>query len=375
MGSYTDWKKRKFYYNKFIRVGFCICMVGLVLINASQLWAEEPYYKGKVLILFNNFPPGGSSDVWTRLQSRHISRFILGQPTVIVQNMGGANGIIGYQWLTKVAKPDGLTVGCMGGSLAEEEATSGFPPGTLSLREANVIASVADADVCIGRKAVFPQGYKSLLSPTKRPFVIAQQKRDDTYVREASIMNLLGLKKGPDYTQVYGYQGANDLYLALGRGEADVSTSKVSGYRQTPLQEVKAGNWVPLLQCGVFSATGELIRHAGVDYIPTIAEVTRELTGKDPSGPYYEYLKWKIFGKAVDFLVIVPPRTPKEILSLLTEAWRRMAKDPQFLSDQEKVFGSKGENMLFGEDARSRALSVINKPAIVDKVFEELINK
>lgn len=58
MRSYTDWERRKFYYNKFIRVGFCICMVGLVLINASQLWAEEPYYKGKVLILFNNFPPG-----------------------------------------------------------------------------------------------------------------------------------------------------------------------------------------------------------------------------------------------------------------------------------------------------------------------------
>ncbi len=375
MRRFVGWRKKKFYYGKFMQLGFCILVVSLVLINTDRLLAAEPYYKGKTLILLNNFPPGGSSDVWTRLLARHISRFIPGGPTVIVQNMPGANGMIGYQWLTKSAKPDGLAIGCLGGNLVSGESTGEFPAGTLSLREAEIIATVADTDVLFGRKAIFTRGYKSLLSPTRRPFVIADLKRDDTYVRDQAIMNLLGLKKGSDYIQVYGYPGGNDAYLAMGRGEADMYATRVAGYRQTPLREVNAGNWVPLMQGGFFAASRQLVRDPGVQDIPTIREVILELTGKEPSGPYHEFLQWLLLGKSVIRLVIVPPRTPKDAILLLTEAWRQMVKDPQFRSDQEKVFGTKEENMLLGEEARRRVQLVLGKPVVVDKVVEELINK
>ncbi len=189
-------------HKRFISVLFCILVISLVLTDARQLWAAEPYYKGKTLILINNFPPGGSSDVWTRLQARHISRFIPGRPTIAVQSMPGGNGIIAYQWFNKVAKPDGFAIGCIGGGLGREEAMGEFPPGTLSLRNAEIIATVGDVNIIFGRKAIFPQGYKSLLSPTRRPFVTGHLKRDDSYVRDQAIMSLLGLRKGTDYIQV-----------------------------------------------------------------------------------------------------------------------------------------------------------------------------
>jgi len=206
--------------------------------------------------------------------------------------MPGAGGFIAYQWLSKAAKPDGLTVGCFGGTLPLGEATGDLPQGALSLREANIIALLGDVDVCYGRKAMFPQGYKSLLSPTKRPFVVGHPRRDDGYVVGMATMTLLGLKKGPkeDYTQVYGYPGTNDGHLALMRSEVDVWTTRVAGYREAPLREVKAGNLVPLFQGGFITGTGQLVRDAGVKEIPTKEEVVRELTGKDASGSYYDYV-------------------------------------------------------------------------------------
>ena len=229
----------------------------------------------------------------------------------------------------------------------------------------------------LGRKGFFAKGHKSLLSPAKRPFVIANPKRDDGYVRTEAIMSFLGLKKGQgaDYIQVYGYPGGNDVYLAMGRGEADMYATQVSGYRQTPLREVKAGNWVPLYQGGVYADSGELMRDPGAKDIPTVVEVISELTGKQPSGPSYEYLKWFAVAQTATRFVMVPPRTSKEILSLLTAGWSRMLKDPQYLADQEKVFGSKEENTIVGEGARRRIQKILDKPAIVDKVYEELIAK
>jgi hypothetical protein len=377
MRNATLRKGKKVCWSKLFCLGVFLLIEGLALIGAGQLLAQEPYYKGKVLILLNNMPPGGSSDVWTRLQARHIARFIPGQPTVIVQNMPGANGITGYKWLTEVGKPDGLTVGCFGAALASEEAVGQFPKGTLSTREAEIIATLADTDVWFGRKAVFPQGYKSLLPPQKRDVAWATLKRDADYVRDASILNLFGLKKGPggDYIQVYGYPGGNDVYLAMGRAEADVYATRVSGYRQTPLREVKAGNFIPLWQGGFYTETGQVIRDVGVKEIPTFLEVFTELMGKNPSGPYYDYFVWRTNANSTVRIVVCPPRTPKQASSVLTEAWRQMVKDPQFLSDQEKIFGTKEEMMSFGDDARYRIRKTLEKQAEVDKVYGELISK
>ncbi len=377
MRNFDKVRKRNFYDKKCVQLGFFILMTILFLINASHLLAAEPYYKGKTLILLNNFPPGGSSDVWTRLLARHVSRFIPGGPTVIVQNMPGGNGLIGYQWISKVAKPDGLVIGCLGGSLVAGEAMGENPPGTQSFAEAAVIAGLGDFDVWFGRKAIFPQGYKSLLSPTKRPFVIANLKRDDSYVRDQAVMSFLGLKRGQgaDYIQVYGYPGGNDAYLAMGRGEIDIYVTRVSGFRATPLREIKAGNWVSLFQSGVYEDTGKFVRDPGIKDIPTVTEVAQELTGKYPAGPYFEFFKWRNQQQTVTRLVVVSPRTPKELYSIITEAWERMMKDSQYRSDQEKVFGSKEENMIIGEKARRQIQTILNKPAVVDKVYEELISK
>ena len=55
--------------------------------------AERPFYAGKTLNLIVGEPPGGGSDAYARLLSRHLARHISGAPAIIVQNMPGAGKI------------------------------------------------------------------------------------------------------------------------------------------------------------------------------------------------------------------------------------------------------------------------------------------
>jgi len=52
------------------------------------------FYQGRTLTLIVGFAPGGGVDSNARLISRHLARFIAGQPNIVVQNIerGGRCG-------------------------------------------------------------------------------------------------------------------------------------------------------------------------------------------------------------------------------------------------------------------------------------------
>ena len=78
--------------------------------------AEEPFYKGKRLTLLINFAAGGPTDIEGRLFAKYLVKHIDGQPGMIVQNMDGAGGLIGAQYLGEIAPKDGTVVGYLSGS-------------------------------------------------------------------------------------------------------------------------------------------------------------------------------------------------------------------------------------------------------------------
>src|SRR5262245_47326277 len=78
--------------------------------------AQEPFYKGKRLTVLVNFDAGSATDIEGRVFARHFAKHIDGQPQVIVQNIAGAGGNNGTQYLSEVAPKDGTTLGYLTGS-------------------------------------------------------------------------------------------------------------------------------------------------------------------------------------------------------------------------------------------------------------------
>jgi tripartite-type tricarboxylate transporter receptor subunit TctC len=75
------------------------------------------FYRNNRLIFITGYSAGGSFDLITRLIVRHITKYIPGNPSIIVQNIPGGGGRIGANYLFNVAKPDGLTIGHISGFL------------------------------------------------------------------------------------------------------------------------------------------------------------------------------------------------------------------------------------------------------------------
>src|SRR5678816_4723411 len=73
-----------------------------VLLLASSVHAAAPYYEGKSIRIIVGTAPGGGYDTYTRLLARHFSKHIPGNPTVIVDNMPGAGGLLSANYMYRV---------------------------------------------------------------------------------------------------------------------------------------------------------------------------------------------------------------------------------------------------------------------------------
>jgi tripartite-type tricarboxylate transporter receptor subunit TctC len=69
------------------------------------------FYRGKQVRLIVGTAPGGGYDLFARIVARHIAAHIPGQPTVIVQNLPAAGGLVMTNQLYSVGPKDGTAIG------------------------------------------------------------------------------------------------------------------------------------------------------------------------------------------------------------------------------------------------------------------------
>src|SRR5574342_652947 len=81
-----------------------------LLLPAVGTRAQAPFYQGKTITLIVGSGAGTAYDMYGRLLGNYIGKHIPGNPTVIVQNMPAAGGMVAANYTYEVAKPDGLTV-------------------------------------------------------------------------------------------------------------------------------------------------------------------------------------------------------------------------------------------------------------------------
>src|SRR5436190_1462007 len=86
-------------------------------LNLEPTFAQANVYQGKTLRIIVGSASGGGYDLWARLLAQHIGKHIPGHPTVIVQNLPGAGGLIAGNFIYGQAKPDGLTLGAFNPAL------------------------------------------------------------------------------------------------------------------------------------------------------------------------------------------------------------------------------------------------------------------
>src|SRR5882724_12718722 len=90
---------------------FVVFLLGFALLCAIPQPAAQEFFKGKSITILVGNSVGGAQDDWARFIAQHLGKHIPGNPSIIVQNMPGAGGVVAANHVYNIAKPDGLTLG------------------------------------------------------------------------------------------------------------------------------------------------------------------------------------------------------------------------------------------------------------------------
>ncbi len=279
--------------------------------------ASESFYKGKTITALVGYSPGSVIDLFARVVARHISRYIPGEPSVIVQNMPGAASLVAANFLYNRSKPDGLTYVVLGTNIPIRPLVD--PQGiAYDPTKFTPIGSVSKArQILIIRK---DRPWKTIddLKKTKKPAHFgASGVGSGPYVIPRLTAEVLGL----NIKMVAGYSGGAAVDMALESGEVDGRSTTVELLLSRSRRFLDDDLIIPLVMVAQE-------RHSTFPDVPTLYELA----------PEKKELLDLVLGPSLFFFGFhtLPPAVPDDRVKTLRTAFRSLFQDQKFTKEVTK---------------------------------------
>lgn len=317
--------------------------IGLTALTAAVAQAAEPYFAGKRIRIIAGFAPGGSIDLRSRLFARHLRKWIPGNPSIIVQNMPGAGGLIAANHTFGVAKRDGFTL-------------LHFPSSTVM----NVFLAPAKVQYDIRNIPILwmqEDSWLTVIDPQKTGVKTAKdilQSSTKLAAGGSGVTSLRSLRPklamelyGVDHTWVTGYRGTGGLLAAFDRGEIHMFEAPMASYKPSVQPRESEGKMAILWQTGILTGDDQFKRSPLMADLPTFAEL---LPAEKKKGPAWEAWKAAVVPQGFQSSLGLPPGVPPEVTAILSNGLKQMEKDPAYRKDSQKILGDLAEAVV-GEEA------------------------
>jgi tripartite-type tricarboxylate transporter receptor subunit TctC len=301
------------------RLGFIAVMVLPLVAGATQrakAQSPEEFYRGKRLTMITSASVGGGYDQYARLLAKHMPRFIPGNPSIVVQNMVGAEGIRAANFLYNVAAQDGTVIG---GIARNNGLAKFYDVNNAAVKfDARKFHWLGSPQQEIGLFILRTQkGAKSIEDLKKIEVVVSSTTRGaPTSIYPRMLAALYGAK----IKVVDGYGGSQEALLAVERNEVDghVSGGSSAAFRARIAPWLKSYAKV-ILQMG-------MTRDAAFPDIPTAIEIMPTAEGKQ----LFEIaFAEQVMGRPF----VLPPGVPADRVQALRAAFDAAVKDKALLED------------------------------------------
>src|SRR5262245_13048226 len=300
------------------------CLAVLLLASSNAL-AQPLSLKGKTVTMIIGYPAGGGTDTAGRLVASVLGRYLPGEPTVVPQNVPGAEGMTALNFFVQQVKPDGLTLTMGSGSQAEPShyriPQSRFDPTTFAfIGGAGRGGSALVINKAAEHRLYAKDGPPVVMGTTSGAF--RSNMHMAAWGKEFLDWNL---------RWVTGYRGTSDLFVALDRGEIDMTaTSNI-----TPIARMLAtGRFKILVQSGAFK-DGKLIPRAEFGDAPMMPMMVEGIP-KNPLGAKgFEY--WMTIHSGPDKWLALPPRSPPAYVDAYRDAFPKLVADGEFIERTKKI--------------------------------------
>ena len=286
--------------------------------------AAQDYYAGKKITMVIASGPGGATDLYARLQARHLGAHIPGHPTIIAKNMDGAGGIIALNYIANQAPGDGTELGATIGAIPFAPLFAGPEDGGKSIRfDAQKLHWLGSPSPFVGVAVAWHtspiKNWKDL--KTHQLIVGSSGMGASSTVDAVFLKNLLGLQ----YHIILGYRSGADVDLAMERGEtqgrANTDWYGLTGRHQQWLDEHKV----------------LILYQEGLSRDPTIPATVPLLIDEVTDPEQHEILKMKMAVYEAGYPLCAPPGVSGERVALLRKALTATYSDPEYLADAARA--------------------------------------
>ena len=310
--------------------------------------AAAQSFEGKTITIVVGFKTGGGYDRVARVLARHIPKYLLGTPTVIVQNMPGANSITAANHVYAVAKPDGLTIGTFNRNLVLAQLTN-VSGVKYDMTKFAWIGSAASESTVLAIRSDLPyRTFDDLRKAGKTVVIGATGPGANTYDFPLLLKEFLGV----DFKIVSGYSSSADIMLAIERKEVDARAGSYSSLR--PFIDRKLVH--PLIRARAIEA--------GIEQLPVDENLA-------PNARAKAIMALRSAPEVVGRPYVMTPGTPAELLGIVRDAFAKAIKDADLVAEATKA---KMElEYLSGAETLKILTEVLSQPKDVVDEFSKYI--
>ena len=298
----------------------CGLLFGLVAcLGALPAAAQEAdFYKGRQINWILSAGAGGGYSTYAQAFAPYLTKYLPGNPNIVIQNMPGAGGIRAMQYLSATAPKDGTVIGLVHSSVPFAPLF-GLPGSNFDPRKFGWIGSLNSSnETCI---AWHTSGIKTWQDMKDKPFIVGGTGGGSQMETMPDAINRMF---GTKIKIISGYTGGNEVYLAMERGEVQgrcgVSVSSVNSTRP---------DWFPSHKVEVPIIIG-MKRTPLFPDVPALAEFAPDKRTRDILDVLLAY-------QDMDRPLLVPPGTPPQRLELLRTAFHQAITDPGFLAEAKRL--------------------------------------
>ena len=290
-----------------------------VFATVGESYADD-FYKGKTIRVIVGGSAGGGFDIYTRAMARHMGKHIPGNPSLLVENMTGAGTLIAAKFLHSSAKPDGLAFGIFNGALILSGAL-GNKSVDFDMRELEYLGvPIQDNNVCAVRKESGVTNMDQWFA-SKTPIKLGGSSPGNS---TSDVPRILAAALNLPIQLVEGYKGTNEVRLGADGGELHGGCWAWETLKVAWAKAIPAGDVIPILQ-----VTNKKI--AELPNVPMALDLAKT-----------EEARMLLKAGAIDPTAIVrvyvtTPRTPKDRLQILTNAFAKTLTDPEFIAEAKKA--------------------------------------
>lgn len=283
--------------------------------------AVAGFYSGKTVRIVVGFTAGGGYDQYSRLIARHLSRYIPGNPAVIVDNMPGAGSIIAANHTFNAAPKDGTVIGNISGPIILEQLF-GTPAVQFDMAKFRYLAvPVSETYLMIVTRKPGVTRFDELVGAKGKQVVFGAIPGSTVEHAPILVRDVLGA----NLKVVSGYKGTADVRLAIDSGEVDGFFNTWTSSKITSYDKFKSGEWLVLAQL-----TEKPLKDLIIPNVPTIPMIAKN----DEQRLMLKYgtSTPNDFGK----VYILPPGVPPDRARALEMAFEQVFVDKELQADADK---------------------------------------